>query len=130
MFWKGFSVLFKFIYFFFQAQYRRILSCRCTADSPPVDFGRTNANRGGVGVKGRGCGPSGGGLLQSSNPLTNPSRHRSGAHQLKENGISLKGKQFLHALFISFSELHYYQIISWCKFRCSINQLLYNFKFE
>ena len=55
-----------------------------------------------MGVKGRGCGPSGGGLLQSSNPLTNPSRHRSGAHPLKENGISLKGKQFLHALFIFF----------------------------
>ena len=30
-----------------QAQYRRILSCRCTADSPQIDYGRYLANRGG-----------------------------------------------------------------------------------
>ena len=33
-----------------QAQYRRILSCRCTADSPQIDYGRYLANRGGGGA--------------------------------------------------------------------------------
>ena len=31
---------------FLQAQYRRILSCRCTADTPQVDYSRYNAGRG------------------------------------------------------------------------------------
>ena len=30
----------------FQAQYRRILSCRCTADTPQIDYSRYIAGRG------------------------------------------------------------------------------------
>ena len=33
-------------FIFLQAQYRRILSCRCTADTPQVDYSRYNAGRG------------------------------------------------------------------------------------
>ena len=29
-----------------QAQYRRIISCRCTADTPQIDYSRYNAGRG------------------------------------------------------------------------------------
>ena len=32
--------------YFLQAQYRRIVSCRCTADTPQIDYSRYNAGRG------------------------------------------------------------------------------------
>ena len=63
---------------YFQAQYRRILSCRCTADTPQVI-----TNRGGIANHPRG----GGGLLQNSNPLGAGSRIRTLDN---ENGISLR----------------------------------------